>query len=107
MITSIVTPTNISALQARKRLGEIIDKAIYQDKSFVVERAGKPAVAIIPMSRYERMVKQETEDRETFFGMTGELRERFSGLSEYEIENLVTEAVAEVRAESSTTGKQR
>lgn len=105
MLPSTTVQTNISALDARKRLGEIIDKAIYQEKSFVVERAGKPAVAIIPMSRYERMVKREMEDREAFFAMTDELRQHFAKVEETELDQLVTEAVAEVRQERSVAGK--
>lgn len=56
-------------------------------------------------SRSARLIKQETQDRETFFAMTDDLRERFSQLNASEVNTLVREAVADVRVEPPAAQK--
>ena len=41
---------SISAMEARRRFGEIMNLVALRGESFTVERAGKPLVRIIPVS---------------------------------------------------------
>jgi len=43
----------VSALKARKNLGELLDKAYYQGNTFIIERAGKEIAAIISLEDYK------------------------------------------------------
>ena len=45
----------VSALKARKNLGELLDKAHYQSDSFIIERAGKEIAAIVPLEDYKKL----------------------------------------------------
>jgi prevent-host-death family protein len=51
----------ISALKARQGLGQIMNEVSIRGDAYVVERAGKPIVAIISMEDYDllRAAKQE------------------------------------------------
>lgn len=40
--------TTLSATDARNRFFELIDLAVYQGKTFTIEKDGKPAVEIVP-----------------------------------------------------------
>ncbi|MAF09926.1 hypothetical protein CMK11_05680 [Candidatus Poribacteria bacterium] len=52
----------ITAIEARQRLGQLLDRAHYRSDEFVIKRAGKPMAAVIPMELYERLVRQRKED---------------------------------------------
>jgi prevent-host-death family protein len=41
---------NISAMEARKRFGEIMNLVALRGESFTIARAGKPLVRIVPVS---------------------------------------------------------
>lgn len=43
----------ISAIKARRNLGEILNEACYKGDEFVIERAGKPIAALIPLDEFE------------------------------------------------------
>jgi len=45
----------VSAVDARKRLGEILESVYYRGDEVVIERAGKPMAVFIPVSRYQEM----------------------------------------------------
>lgn len=42
---------NISAMEARKRFGEIMNLVALRGESFTIERAGKPLVRIVPVNQ--------------------------------------------------------
>lgn len=89
----------VSALQARKQFGRLLDKAFYQDEGVVVKRAGTEMAVILPMSVFRWMLQVRSRIADDFFAYTEQLRKAFSGMSEGEIEALVDEAVIAVRAE--------
>ncbi len=110
MSTNITLPAAdviISAMQARQRFGELLDKGFYQGRSFLVERAGKVMVAIIPATEYQQLQRLKTEARESFFTTTKELRNRVaqSRLRDEDIQALIDEAVMEVRRETAPTSQ--
>lgn len=55
----------ISAIKVRQNLGQVMNEVALKEDEYIVERAGKPLVAIIPIEEYQRM-KQEKDE---FFQM--------------------------------------
>lgn len=84
----------ISALDARRRLGELLEEVYYQGSQFIVERAGKPMAVVVPIEQY----RQWRQRREEFFAMIDEVRERNQDTPPEVIEAEVEESVREVRA---------
>ncbi len=51
----------ISALKVRQNLGQVMNEVSLKGDDYVVERAGKPLVAIIPVEKYLRFQKDLDE----------------------------------------------
>lgn len=83
----------ISAVEARKRLGEILESVYYRGDEVVIERAGKPMAVVIPAERYEAMER----DRERLFELIEKNWERNKDVPYEEIEREVRQAIEEVR----------
>jgi prevent-host-death family protein len=45
----------VSALEARRRLGELLESVFYKGDEVTIERAGKVMGVIVPAERYEAM----------------------------------------------------
>ena len=54
----------ISALKARQNLGQVMNEVALKGDDYIIERAGKPLVAVIPIEKYQSL-RQEIEE---FFG---------------------------------------
>jgi len=39
----------VTALKARKTLGQLLEEVYYRGDQYVIERAGKPMAAIVPL----------------------------------------------------------
>jgi prevent-host-death family protein len=85
----------ISAVEARKRLGEILESVYYRGDEVTIERAGKPMAVVIPSSRYEILERQ----RRRLLEMIEEVHERNKNADEKVIEREIEQAIHEVRAE--------
>lgn len=85
----------ISAVEARKRLGEILESVYYRGDEVIIERAGKPMAVVIPSARYEAFQRQ----RERFLDIIEEMDERNKTDEERVIEREIEQAIQEVRAE--------
>jgi len=83
----------ISAVEARKRLGEILESVYYRGDEVVIERAGKAMAVVIPAERYEAMER----DRERLFELIEKNWERNKDVPYEEIEREVQQAIEEVR----------
>ena len=83
----------ISAVEARKKLGEILESVYYRGDEVVIERAGKPMAVVIPSERYEAM----EQSRERLFELIEKAQERNKNVPFEMIEKEVMKAVAEVR----------
>jgi prevent-host-death family protein len=83
----------ISAVEARRRLGEILESVYYRGDEVVIERAGKAMAVVIPAERYEAMERS----RERFFELIEKNWERNKDIPYEEIEREVQQAVEEVR----------
>lgn len=86
-------------MQARKQFGEIMSRAAYQGKSVIIERAGKPIVAILPIDNYQKFIEQDTLNRKSILATMEAMQDKFADITEAEQDAIVNETVAEVRAE--------
>ena len=86
----------ISALKARQNLGQMMNEVTLLGDDFIIERAGKPMVAVVSMDKYQILLK----DRELLRQAAGSIRDKMKTENAQEIENLITEAVAAVRKNS-------
>jgi prevent-host-death family protein len=83
----------LSAVEARKRLGEILESVYYRGDEVVIERAGKPMAVVIPAGLYETLER----DRERLFELIERNWEKNKDVPYEDVERDVNAAVAEVR----------
>jgi len=60
----------INAMRARGKLGQILEEVYYRGDQYVIERAGKPMAAVVPIEQYEQWRKE----REAFFEAVDAIR---------------------------------
>ena len=41
----------IGAFEARRKFGQLLEEAFYNKDSFIVQRAGRPMAAVVPLSQ--------------------------------------------------------
>ena len=85
----------VSAVDARQKLGELLEGVYYRGDEIVIERAGKPMAVLIPTERYEVLER----DRDEFFDMIRKVQEYNADTPFEVIEREVQEAIEEVRRE--------
>src|SRR3990170_3912312 len=83
----------VSAMEARKRLGELLEGVFYRGDEVVIERAGKPMAAVIPPGRYRAM----EQERERMIDLLERTQERNKDVPYEVIEREVEQAIREVR----------
>ncbi len=86
----------VSALEARRRLGEILESVYYRGDEVVIERAGKVMAVIVPAERYQAM----ESSRERIFQLVEKNWERNRDLPYETVEEEVGRAIAQVRGRS-------
>ncbi len=86
----------INALKARQNLGELLEQVYYKGDQFIIERAGRPMAAVVPVSHLEEREKR----RERLFQMVEEVWKRNAGTKPEVIEREVKEAIRAVRAQA-------
>jgi prevent-host-death family protein len=91
----------VSAVEARKRLGELLESVFYRGDEVVIERAGKPMAVVIPAARYESMERS----RDRLFELIEKNWERNKDVPYEVIEREVEQAIREVREEQYSEGK--
>ena len=84
---------HISARDARNKFSDLMGSIHYGGEEVIVERSGRPMVALIPVAMYERIVSE----RRARFEVMNRIRSRLPGVSPEKIEKDVTEAIARVR----------
>ena len=87
----------IGARKARNSFADLLGSVHYGDQVIVVERFGKPMVAVIPAEMYERLVAE----REARFQVLDRIRDRAPDVPPEEVEQDVAEAVAAIRARAA------
>jgi prevent-host-death family protein len=79
----------ISALKARQNLGQVMNEVALKGDDYVIERAGKPLVAIIPMEKYQSL----RQEMGAFFESLSKMRANLRREDERNMDSLVREAV--------------
>lgn len=78
----------VSAIKVRQNLGEVMNEVALKSDEYIVERAGKPLVAIIPIEKYLSMKRE----RDEFFRMYEALQAEAAGSNEESIDRDIEEA---------------
>jgi len=83
----------ISALKARQNLGQIMNEVALKGNDYIIERAGKPLVAVIPMEKYQSLQQEWDEFLESASAMSANLTEE----NDEVVDKVVDEAVRNYR----------
>ena len=78
----------VTAIQARKILGTIMNAVSFGNDQYIIERKGVPMVAIIPVKKLQQMDRA----RQRFFKNMSKISESFSGEDTATLENMLEEA---------------
>ncbi len=81
-------------MEARRRLGELLEGVYYRGDEVVIERDGKPMGVVIPMSRYEGLNRA----KERLWASVAAIWEKNRDADPEEIEREIAAAIAAVRA---------
>lgn len=79
----------ITAMDARKNFGELLNEVKYRHDSVLIKKAGKPIAALIDVDLFEkiRVLKYQ------FDSLTHELGRTYEGIAIEDAENEVKEAI--------------
>ncbi len=84
----------IGPREARKSFANLVERVGRGGEVLIVERSGKPMAAMIPLEMYEQLVAE----REIRFQVLDRVRRHFPDAPEREIEQDVSQAILDVRA---------
>jgi prevent-host-death family protein len=87
----------VNALKARQHLGQFLEEVYYKGDRYIIERAGKPMAAVVPVWQLEEWQKR----RERFFSRVEETQAQNQEVSPEVIAQEVREAVQAVRTKAS------
>lgn len=85
---------HVGAKEARNKFADLLGSVHYGGQVVIVERAGKPMVAVIPVEMYQQVVAE----REIRFQVLDRIRSRVPEVSAEEVAQDVAEAIETVRA---------
>jgi len=86
----------VNALKARQNFGQMLEEVYYKGDQFVIERAGKPMAAVVPLWQLEEWQKR----REQFFAAVEEVQQHNPKVKPEVIEQEVREAIRTVRTKA-------
>ena len=89
--------TRMSAFDARRKFGKVLDTVAANGNSVIVERHGEAVAAVIPITAYRQSERLREEARARFFERARQSAER-ANLDPDEAEALVAEVIDDVRA---------
>jgi len=87
----------VNALKARQNLGQLLEEVYYRGAKYIIERAGKPMAAVVPVWFIDEWQKR----RERLFAMIDDVHARNADVPPDVIEREVAEAVQHVRHEAT------
>lgn len=94
-ISSVGTPS-ISAMELRSNPGTVLDRVDYKNESLIIERAGKPKAAIIPINQYNELQRIRQESRDRLFQMIKKIQKRTSKYDPKKIQAAIDKATSQV-----------
>ncbi len=83
----------INALKARQQLGELLEGVYYRGDQYIIERAGKPMAAVVPLWQLEEWQQRRAE----FFAKVEALWDKTKDVAPEVIEQEVDDAVRTIR----------
>jgi prevent-host-death family protein len=83
----------INALKARQQLGELLEGVYYRGDQYIIERAGKPMAAVVPLWQLEEWQQRRAQ----FFAKVEALWDKTKDVAPEVIEQEVDEAVRTIR----------
>lgn len=86
----------ITAIEARQNLGELLEEVYYKNDHFIITRRRKAMAVIIPVEEYERLLEQRKHD----FSVLDEIRAK--GKKPEVVERDVAAAIERVRAKKKS-----
>jgi len=86
----------IGAREARSQFAELLGRVHFGGETVIVERSGKPMVAVIPVAMFQRLMAERDER----FEVLDDLRRRLPDVPDDEVAHDVASAVASVRAKT-------
>jgi len=89
----------VNALKARKTLGQLLEEVYYRGDQYIIERAGKPMAAFVPVWQLEEWQKR----RERFFETVKALHTQNQDISAEVIERDIQEALQAARNDHGHT----
>ena len=84
----------VTAIKARHNLGQLLEEVYYRGDQYVIERAGRPMAAVVPLWQLEEW--QERRDR--FFGTIEEVWRKNRSVSSRTLQREVEGALKSVRS---------
>jgi prevent-host-death family protein len=90
----------MGAREARNKFADLVGSVHYGGQVVIVERSGKPMVAVIPVEMYQQLVAE----RDARFQVLDRVRSRMPDVPEEEVERDVAEAIAAVRLDRAQSG---
>ena len=89
--------THIGSREARNKFTDVLGRVHYGGQITIIERSGKPMVAVIPIDMYNRLVAE----REARFQVMDHIRGRLPDVPLETVEKDVAEAIAAIRTSSA------
>jgi prevent-host-death family protein len=85
---------HVGAREARNKFADLLGNVHYGGQVVIVERSGKPMVAVIPVEMYQQVIAE----REIRFQVLDRIRSRVPEVSAEEVTQDVAEAIEAVRS---------
>jgi prevent-host-death family protein len=89
--------THIGSREARNKFTDVLGRVHYGGQITIIERSGKPMVAVIPIDMYNRLVAE----REARFQAMDHIRSRLPDVPVEIVEKDVAEAIAAIRTSNA------
>lgn len=83
----------VTALKARQIFGTIMNAVSLRNDQYIVERKGKPMVAIIPIKKLQQIDRA----RQRFFRNMSKISDAFSGEESEVLDEIIEEATRSVK----------
>ncbi|NKQ37059.1 MAG: type II toxin-antitoxin system Phd/YefM family antitoxin [Chloroflexi bacterium] len=84
---------HVGAREARNKFADLMGQVHYGKETIIVERSGKPMVAMIPVDMFEKMIAE----REARFQVLDRIKSRLPDVPEEKVLQDVAEALSAVR----------
>lgn len=88
-------------MEARKNFGNMLNEVSLKGDTYVINRAGKPMVAVVSVAELKRMEQSSADAMKEFYAWVDEMRGEFKGTGRRDAEKLADDAVAWARKQTA------